>query len=88
MAINFSTDPFCSSSRGRLVPAERCPGHAAALLPHDGIEPQPHLIAPFGCDQQHATLPLHGVAQERLTGAQCGRQIEYHERLAGRPTAR
>jgi hypothetical protein len=70
---------------GRLVPAERCPGHVAALLSHHRIEPQPHLVRPLGRDQQHAALAFHSMSQERLAGAQRGRQIEHYEGLAGAP---
>ena len=74
--------------RRGLVPAERSPSHAAALVPDHRVEPQPHLVGALGCDQQHAALALDGVAEERLAGPERGRQIKHDERLAGAPLAR
>ena len=85
MAISVSAAPFCSSSGAVSYQRNGARVHAAALLPHHGIEAQPHLVSPLGGDQQHPALPLHDMAQERLPGAQRGRQIEARRTSCRRP---
>ena len=85
MVINVSADPLCSKSGSRLVPPEWRPRRATAFLPHDGVQPQPHLVGPLGGNQQHAASPFDGMSDKGLPGRQRGRQIKRDECLAGTP---
>ena len=87
MAISVSAAPFCSSIGAVSYQRNGARAHAAALGADHRVEPQPHLVGALGRDQQHAALPLDGMAQERLAGPQRGRQIEHDEGLAGAPLA-
>jgi hypothetical protein len=47
--------------RRGFVPAEWRPGHTAALLAHDSVETQLHLVGTLSRDQQNPTLALDDV---------------------------
>ncbi len=88
IAISVLAASFCSSRGVVFVPTEGNSFHAAALVAHHRVQPQPHLVSTLGRDQQHAALPLDDMAEKRLAGGQCRRQIKHHEGLAGTPLAR